>query len=289
MDNPFEKYFAVNRNGAYFVDNIYRPEMTFRETDFALFATVRNKEHPIYDLKDVILSEGKLGEGTKANFKGLISERILSVLLEELIDDSLVSLKVNQPGSNPAGGVLREKEEHVGKEFVATYNSHYLLKYKGKSNFVVLKKTPLNTPSAWYQQEKSGLQASEIDGLAYLHADSRMYLIIGESKTISSWDNIDYEEFHNTLGERIITPFKALFPAHELIFFFLGKEGILFDNGSKLKPKPAQLTELLGQNNVKTIFSPLPQMPRSIEEYAEDMFDALPMIRETLKIFEKMI
>src|SRR4030042_598758 len=289
MHSPVEKCFAVKRDDSYFIDNALKPKITFYEKEFGLYASSRQKEHVIYNIKDVILAEGKRGEGTKGNFKGLISERILSVLLEELIDGSLESLTANQSGSHNIGGVLREKEEHVGKEFVATYNSHYLLKHKGKSNFVILKKTPLNTPSAWYKQEKSGLQASEIDGLAYLHSDSKMYLVIGESKAINSWWNIDFEEFYTALPDRIITPFKALFPSHELIFLFLGKENIIFTDSGKLQPRPAKLAELLDQNEVNSIFTPLPQTPRSIEEYAGEMFEAIPLIRETLKIFEKMI
>jgi hypothetical protein len=311
VDNPFEKYFAVKKEGVYCVQNVFRPELAFKEKKFSLYATMRSGDQPIYNLKDVIIFEGKFSEGARNNFLGLIGERVLSVSMEKLIEDSIDDIAQKEADAKLIGGVVRESEKREGKEFVATYNSHYLLKHKGRSNFVVLKKTESNRPDAWYQQEKSGLQASEIDGLGYLHHDDKKYLLIGESKMINNWWNINYEEFYSTLKDRIIIPFKALFPAHELTFFFLGKENTIFDNGcngngqanevgkspdatkpkngKKLKNKSMQLAELLDDNGIKTIFAPLPAMPRSLEEYADDMYEALPLTREMLKIIEKMI
>jgi len=314
VDNPFEKYFAVKKEGVYCVQNVFRPELAFKEKKFSLYASMRSGDQPIYNLKDVIIFEGKFSEGARNNFLGLIGERVLSVTMEKLIEDSIDGVAQKEPGAKLIGGVVREKESHEGKEFVATYNSHYLLKFKGKSNFVVLKKTPSNSPSDWYQQEKSGLQASEIDGLAYLHHNDKMYLLIGESKMINNWWNINFEEFYSTFKDRIIVPFKALFPSHELTFFFLGKENTIFDNGSsngrandkpengnekngeakpangkKLRSKSSLLAELLDDNGIKTIFAPLPAMPRSLDDYAQDLYDSLPLAREMFKIIEKMI
>ncbi|MBN2458839.1 hypothetical protein JXB28_01015 [Candidatus Woesearchaeota archaeon] len=291
MDDPFKKYFAVKKEGVYCVQSVFRPELAFKEKKFSLYATMRSGEQAIYSLKDVVLFEGKFSEGARNNFLGLIGERVLSVTMEKLIEESIDGIAEKEPGAQLIGGVVRESEKREGKEFVATYNSHYLLKHKGKSNFVVLKKTESNRPGTWYQQEKSGLQASEIDGLGYLHHNDKKYLLIGESKMINNWWNMDYDEFYSTLKDRIIIPFKALFPPHELIFFFLGKESTIFDNGGckKLKNKSCQLAELLDDNGIKTIFAPLPAMPRSLEDYAQDMYEALPLTREMLKIIERMI
>jgi hypothetical protein len=219
--------------------------------------------------------------GAANSFKGLIGERILSVVLDELVASIIDEERKARPDSGIVGRVLREEEDYEGKGFAVTYNNKYLLRYHGRTNFFVLQKTPLEDPDSWYQQERLGLRASEIDGLAYLHVGREKYLLVGEVKTVNSWANIDGPDFRKRVTEELFTPFRSLFPRHALLFVFLGRSEILFD-GRRLKPYPGRMVGELEGSGVRTIFVPFPSTPKSLDDYAEDMSRMLPLTRKIL-------
>lgn len=293
MKNPFEKYRLIQKGESFFVEEIFQPEIEFVEEEYSLVAkTFRGKqevEHLVYDLRDVIRFEGKIKTGSRGNFLGLLGERMLSVALDDLIGRTIREIQEEQPTYNPRGEVLKESGKHEGKGFIATYNDEYLLRYHGKSNFVVLKKNPAEDPAQWYHQEKSGLTASEIDGLGYLHANSSTYLLIGESKMAVQWKHIGYDDFFKNLEDRIVNPFNSLFPNHELMFVFMAPHKLIFESGQYLHQKPANLAHQLMKNNIETMFIPLPITPKSLREYANQMYYTLPIIKETLRLLENMV
>jgi hypothetical protein len=281
MENPFERYIPIRDGDTYSVKEVFKPNVQFTEDEFSLQATVGGKTHTIYSVEDIINWHGKVN-GSSTNFKGLIGERILSVVLEELIDTTVSRLRDQCGEADVCGKVLRELEKHEGRNFAVTYDNKFLLRYDGRTNFVVLKKTPLESPDSWYQQEYLGLQSSEIDGLAYLHHGPAKYLLLGEVKTISSWKNIHYLDFCERVTEELFIPFKSLFPRHELMFLFMGGQDILFSD-DKLKYLPKKLTEQLSSKGINTIFAPFPPTPRSLDEYSEKMSAMLPLTRKILE------
>jgi hypothetical protein len=280
-----DRYVPVKDGSAFVVNDVFSPEVVFREEDFSLLAFTPRSTCTIYDIRDVINSVAKLG-GARNNFKGLIGERILSVVLDELVASLIEAEKKADPGLDIVGKVLREEEAYEGKGYAVTYDNKYLLRYHGRTNFYVLQKTPLKDPDSWYQQERLGLKASEIDGLAYVHAGPVKYLLVGEVKTINSWSNIEGSGFYKHVTEELFPPFKSLFPRHELLFVFVGKREVLFD-GSALKPYPQRLAEELENSDVRTVFIPFPSTPKTLDEYAADMYDMLPLTRKILSDLAK--
>ena len=281
----FEKYFPVKEGGSYSVKDIFSPEIAFTEEEFSLRAQTGRKSHVIYGIRDVVKATGKVN-GARSNFQGMIGERILSVVLDELVDSIIEEETRVNPGSQAVGKVLREEASYEGKGFAVTYNNKYLLRYHGQTNFFILQKTHLEDPDSWYQQERLGLKASEIDGLAYLHVGAEKYLFVGEAKTITSWKNIGDSRFFEHVTDELFPSLLSLFPRHTLSFVFLGRGDILFE-GNRLKPYPQRLTEVLESRDVRTIFVPFPATPRSLDEYAESMSKMLPLAREILSNLAK--
>ncbi len=277
LPNPFSKYFALEGSAT------FTPEIKFESTEFSLTAVTKRGEQAIYGLSDVLDYKGRTA-GSRSNFQGLIGERILSVVLDELVKSTLEELSRLYPSEESSGKVLKETAGHYGKGFAVSFNNDYLLRYSGKTNFVILRKAPYACPSSWYEQEKLGMQASEIDGLAYLHFGSQKYLLVGESKTVSDWDNFENNDFARHVTEETLLPLQSLFPEHQQIYVLLGRQVVLFNSNGRPRRKLSKLAEQLGGS---ILIVPFPATTEPIEEYAQRMSQMLPLAKKILESLGK--
>ncbi len=271
MSPILTKHYTHKVEKKYFSPEIFRPPIFFQEENgFSLHAYTGSGAYLIYDGVDIVDSKVSL---KRSNFKGLIGERILSVVLEELVKSAVKDALSKNPEKEATGKVLRAVDSN---NRVMVQNDKYLLLHKGNINFVIQQKIKdITNPESDY----AAVTISEIDGLAYLHCDSARYLLVGEAKTVRSWKNTSPSEFYGRVSEGIVPPLKSLFPDYELIFVFVGNENINF-TGNILKPVPRHLTEKLEEQKVKTLFIPLPPTPKTLDEYAEQMYHALQKDRE---------
>src|SRR3989338_16473 len=239
----------------------------------------------LYDATDILwwakkkqeqdIPEDELVRG----IKGVMGERMLSLLMEYFLQvvshyeeekKGESSFKEN----NIISGVLREPRKHRGKGYIARFNNDYLLRFKGVSNFVILKKDTHTDVVTSYQQERFGLISTEIDGLGYLHVGDERYLLIGESFTKREFNLHSWNKNRHTNGieERVFDPFKSLFPNHHLIYFVMGYEESLFDlnfNPLRIKGDPNKVYTKLKEIGVDTCFVPIPKTDKSLLLLAE--------------------
>jgi hypothetical protein len=278
--SPFSRYVPLKEGEAYVVEKIFSPSITFSEQDFSMKATTPSGSYTIYSIDDIIHSTAK-ENGAASNFQGLLGERILSVVLEELVHTIIEEVKVSDPCIQTRGRVLREQPEYEGKNYAFTFNNRFLLRYNGKTNFYLLRKRPFDDPDSWYEQERLGLIAREIDGMAFLHIGEEKYLLIGEAKTITSWRNIDDSGYIRTVTEELFPPFRSLFPRHNLVFVFLAKRELIYED-QELKDKPSRIAEALASKGVQSVFIPFPKTEKKLADYARNMSDLLPLTRKII-------
>ena len=136
IENPFERYY-VRLDGDRVVSTKFVPRLEFFEQEHSLRARIRNNQniYTIFNLEDIIKAE-KEKNGKDSYFQGLFGERILHVVLENLILETKKRAKEKKPKREIEGGVIYAEEKHIRNEFIATFNDRYLLKHKGKTNFI---------------------------------------------------------------------------------------------------------------------------------------------------------
>ncbi len=279
MGNPFEPYLTQGKQGDYRISHLFKPEFSITSEPYSLKVSTIHQEYKLFTLDDIIGFNDKIN-GAQSRFQGIIGERILFAYLNELI----IKVRKNSEDRGAVGNVLTEKKVHEGKGFIANYNNNYLLRHKGKTNFVILQKQDTPHPDAFYAQEKSGLLASEIDGMAYYHNGDGNYLIFGEAKTSETWSNIG-TKIGYSIANNIAMPLQTLFPDHKLIFMFLGHENLIHEN-ERLNEHSSNLVAELEHLGVDSILAPLPTLPKEIKDYASDMADLVPLVR---MIREKLV
>jgi hypothetical protein len=236
-------------------------------------ASVNNLSQVLYDATDLLWWERKKQEGgikdedLARGIVGVMGERMLSLMMSYLLQE------VSKSSADiPSFGVLREKGKHRGKGYIACFNNDYLLRFKGLSNFVILKKDHEADDEASYQQERFGLLSTEIDGLGYFHEGVNKYLLIGESSlnrefAIHSWDPKRHSQ--GSIEERVFQPLQSLFPHHELVYVIMGQFNSLFDinvNPYKLRFGPQKVYETLQRIGINTLFLPLSEIQQDLRE-----------------------
>ncbi len=285
-ETPFSKYFPVKLScrNSYFAREIFRPEMDFFEKENCLYASTNNSLYPVYNADSLIKSRVN-PRGAKSYFKGMIGENLLSIILKELVSEAKKEFSGN--GTSVLCDIIAEDKNHKGKEFVVTWNEKYILKHKCEKNFVILQKSLDNDPVYTYSQQKHGIFATEIDGLAYFISTKKQNsqcmktLLVGESKTTHSEAYLkrclrqkSRKSDTATLAEKIFIPLSSLFKEHDFIYVFLGNESLLWNtNRKKVNGIMSGLIDDLRRINVSTILVPIPQMPQKIRVYSEKIFE----------------
>ncbi|MBS3159216.1 hypothetical protein J4436_00335 [Candidatus Woesearchaeota archaeon] len=268
IENPFERYY-VRLDGDRVVSTKFVPRLEFFEQEHSLRARIRNNQniYTIFNLEDIIKAE-KEKNGKDSYFQGLFGERILHVVLENLILETKKRAKEKKPKREIEGGVIYAEEKHIRNEFIATFNDRYLLKHKGKTNFIIIESTEdTDKRRYWYQQEKSGYCAKEIDGLAYMHLGRDMYLIVAESKTSTKWHVIE-EDLEKT-ARCLLEPFNSLFPEHKLIYLFLAPNELLYTGEGFLREGTKRLIWSFDDQNIPVILVSMPEPKRSLKEWSK--------------------
>ena len=305
--NPFCEYFPIKQNNLeYIVSNVFRPEIIFKEKDYSLIALVKERVYTIFGLEDILNYHGKKITGSNSYFQGsIIGENILSLIMQELIIDTKKKIPKN-PKIGFDCGIIEEKNRNIGKELVVTYNDKYLLKHKGKINFIILEKSPEMDPSYSYHQEKHGLQATELDGMGYFHCgyiknkegidysdkNTLKILLVGESKTSTNSNHFKKWE-HNmdkskNIVNKVFDPLISLYKNHEFVYVFLAPDNILWDNNShKVRELPSKIIKQLENVNIGTILIPFPNMHKEFDYYTKKIANVLKLIRKTKKFRNK--
>ncbi len=305
--NPFYEYFPIKQNNLeYIVSNVFRPEISFKEEDHSLIASVKERAYTIFGLDDIINYPGKKIKGSDSYFQGrIIGERVLSLIMQELMIDAEKKIRKN-PNIGFDFDIIEEENKNIGKELVVTYNDKYLLKHKGRINFTILEKSPEMNPSYSYHQEKHGLQATELDALGYFHCgyikrkkgidysdkNTLEILLVGEAKTsknshhFKKWDhNMDNSK---NIVDKVFNPLVSLYKSHEFVYVFLAPDNILWDNNShKVRKIPSKIIRQLEDVNIGTILIPFPNMPKEFNYYTWKIANILRLIRKTKKFHKK--
>jgi hypothetical protein len=299
--NPFESYIIRNycpREEKYVqghscdedyssCDKIFSPNMVIRPSearDSALIS-IDSLARNLYEARDfrALASTYTSRQDSYYQIRGLLGERMLSLVMESFLKDRAASLP-----SYKSFGVLRETPRHIGKGFVLRSTEDYILKHKGEINLVVLSKDKsVKTDEAIYMQEKHGFYSTEIDGMGYLHFNGDKYLLVGEVTTrgefsLSSWDDAR----HNGKGvkDRVFDPLQELFPEHKIIYFVMARKDVLWADAERrvLASQPKKVSDKLSGMGIGTIFSPIPSTKQSIDDIAKEISDQIPFIKKIL-------
>jgi hypothetical protein len=271
--NPFISYFSQEFSEGYKPEKIIHPVITFAEAEYTLSAKVRSLDIALFDLEDVILHAEK--KGLRNFFQGLIGERLLACVLQELVDSTLEKEK---PGY---GRVLIETQKQRGKGYVVSFNDNYMLRFHSKTSLVLLEKSPQH-PEHWYAEEKLGLRACEIDGLGYVHFNGDKYLLVGEVKTSDSWISMFEPTFADDIERKVAKPLHSLFPEHHIIFLYVAHKDVIFTADGFLRKKTAVAHQELNKRGIDVIFASIPDTPKPIETYAEELEKITPLVRKLI-------
>jgi len=274
----FEKYLLAEEDGYVFFPDVFMPEMTLNslDNDSAMNASIGGLTQTLYGSKDIVSWSP---DHTFVN--GVLGERMLSLVMDSF-------LKEIGNSEHKTAGVLRESERNATKGYIACYNDDYLLRFKDRTNFVLLQKDRSAVSEAIYMQEKFGLQSTEIDGIGYLHTDEKKYLLVGESSTKTRFNLNSWDEGHG-LGDtktRVFDPLKTLFPEHSLVYFVMSRGSNLWYgrfNRRVLNKEPTRVYRELKTQNIETIFVPMPETKPSLGELVDDISKKIYFTQSLMK------
>jgi len=283
----FEEYLPtlLEKEKYYVAKRVYYPDIIVSKKN-SFGATAKSEGHTqiLYSVKDLIdVYNKKTYDGD--NIQGLIGERLLSLVLESFLDTIIIE---NPESKILSSGVLREKDKHIGKGFIACYNDNYLLRHKDQFNFIILEKSENIKPEEMYMQEKYGLMSTEIDGLGFLHTENKNYLIVGESTTkkkIFSINSFNDANHSKNYEERVFKPLKSLFPNHDIIYLVMAPEEQLYtlDKQSLIvKERPLNIYKKLHKINIESLFIPMPKTKPTLDEMVNDFVDHILLAKELL-------
>ncbi|MBR9703216.1 hypothetical protein GOV10_04210 [Candidatus Woesearchaeota archaeon] len=206
----------------------------------------------------------------KGNIQSFLHEGLLAIMMENLL---------GEVGHGNKRGVLQVREKDTSKEYIVDSNENYILKHKGRSNFILLEKEATPVGRKRYQMEKESYMATEIDGLGYLINDPS-HLLIGEAAKGTEFKLNAWGAGHKkNVYERLFNPMKELFSDHQLIYLVLTRKEVIFDNGTHLTTRAENLYKKLKEINVDTLFVPTPETDPSLEELAIRSHERLNIIR----------
>jgi hypothetical protein len=302
--NPFDDYLAKEyfpdkkQSAVNLVDNyvsaekLFLPkiELSYSKARECAIASVNGKSVILHDVNDFhfFSSLNSKKEDIFYLCRGIMAERMLSLVLDDLLDE--LSLSALEKGIKSSYGILKENPRHAGKGFVLRSSENHILRHKNSINLVVMTKdNSALSDEAIYMQEKHGFCSTEIDGMGYLHFGKKKYLVVGETTTrvefgLSSWKDSQYRT--TPVEKRVFNPLKLLFPDHEIVYVVMARESLLWDrkvDPPYLKNLPSRVYSRLDRIDTGSIFIPLPNTNPSLDEIARELSEKIPFTKKILE------
>lgn len=266
------------------------------ETTVRTVAQIPGFKYVLGDSRDLFAWKDSVDD-FPPHFQGRIGERVLTVILEALARECVVSSIA--AGFAPANGkVLREKRHYrEARGDIVYWNNDLVLKFQRRTTFKLLQKVRGGSREFRYRQHDIGLELAEIDGLAYLHLGTDKYLIVGEVKTTTNastkaWEHVRSDSASGTadIAKRLLNPLKSLYPDHHLVYAVTGYASSLFVAGGYSGYQRLQdgcsplIAQLLNEQII-----PLVCVIKNIDcaELARKFYQQLQVTKEMLKALDR--
>lgn len=270
MDNPFRNYLLVEKEGGVFVPQTYEPHVEIEvKIDGTIDAGI-GRQWDYLLLKEDLRTMAN-GDIKLVNIESFLQEGVLALCMKTFLAEIATNNKY---------GVLEVRQKDAVKEYIVDSNDIYILKHKGRSNFVLLEKEATPKGINRYQMEKNAYQATEIDSLGYIMAD-KPYLVIGEASRgttfgLNSWKNNRHTK---DVFERLFNPLQTLFSDHQLVYTILTRDEAIWFENKKLKGGAENIYQALKERGIDTIFIPTPATTPTLEELAGSTHERIQIIK----------
>jgi len=300
--NPFEPYVPrlfrpsiddyvsreEKKSGDFWaVPNLYQPTIDVRVNRIKRRAVAKSppsgrtgkKESGVilYDKDDLASWRGTTTKNeVVSNLQGRIGDRSLYLMLESFLSE--LQFQAIKDGYTESRGEVLEEQRRVGRPFkrhVVQWKGEYLLRFDRRTTFHLFVEGEEGEPLL-YVRERRCYQKCEIDGLAPFYVQKKdhepdKYLVIGEIKTaMRHVDSGFFRGSETTTEQGVFTPFKSLYPGHQLVYLLAGTHRALFSRSQssgqqRLKPRMEEFVEMVLDNGVMPILIAIPPTLRCSE------------------------